>query len=356
VNTTDILNSISLNRFHDQQANEQRLLSIGEILLQDSRIDPRDEGHVDLALFRGTLAYLQLLQTSLYPNYHNFPFKTRTWIAVAMARFCNSPDVVRAALGTIDSSKLDLEVIQLVPYSSDGPTLLTWVAKRFGQSVFEPTYKPSRKEIYGPLYRSAPYTLSATSIHIFDEEHYPFCGWKAFVGQLIRAGADLNRETLAGTALISVVEGAFSFGLNETPLTPRHSTLEMALKNPDRGRLALLAWLRILKNFDVDLEAYGRKESSILSRADAEWLGRKIRLYQKHVYQQRVYQNGVYQKQVVYSLTGLHLRLIGFEFGPNPEDWKFWFSDPTDQLVGEFWDMVEHPERRMPGAWDEFSW
>jgi hypothetical protein len=91
----------------------------------------------------------------------------------------------------------------------------------------------------------------------------------------------------------------------------------------------------------VDLEAYGRKEASILSREDSDWPGREILLCRRH---------GSFYR------FGLYLRLIALEYGPNPEDWKFWFSDPTDQLVGEFWDMVEHPERSMPGAWDEFSW
>jgi hypothetical protein len=139
--------------------------------------------------------------------------------------------------------------------------------------------------------------------------------------------------------LISVVDGAFGFGSTESPFDHYYPMLKEALRKPDNGRLALLAWLRTLKDFGVDLEAYGRKESSIWSREDAEWPGREIRLSEDHFDSRR----------------RLCLHLIGFEFGSNPEDWKFWFSDPTDQLVGDFWDMVEHPERSMPGGWDEWG-
>jgi hypothetical protein len=276
------------------------------------------------------------------------------------AHYCNSPDVVRAALGSIDSSQVDLQLFireLILPDDDDlykcdfpvSPSRYTWtestvlirIAKRFGHSVFEPTYKPSIRERYGPLYRFALNLLSASVADTFGEENYPFSGWQEFVRQLLEAGADPSQQTLYGTALIGVVVGAFTYSISKMFFEYTFPALEDTLRNPDKGHLALLAWLEILKNFGVDLEAYGRKEASILSSEDVEWPGREILLCRRCGLNYRF---------------GLYLRLIGFAFGPNPKDWKFWFSDPTDQLVGEFWDMVEHPERRMPGAWDEFSW
>ena len=59
-------------------------------------------------------------------------------------------------------------------------------------------------------------------------------------------------------------------------------------------------------------------------------------------------------------------RLLGFEIGPLPQDWRFWFAEPTDELFGHFWSMIEEsgcddssaskqPDSRppMPGAWDQ---
>ena len=48
-----------------------------------------------------------------------------------------------------------------------------------------------------------------------------------------------------------------------------------------------------------------------------------------------------------------HFRVIGLHYGAAAEDWHLWLSNPLDKWAGEFWDMVEHPERAMPGAWDE---
>jgi hypothetical protein len=289
----------------------------------------------------------------LYPNYYNMPFQDRAYLTIDMANgYCNSPDVVRAALGNIDNSQVDLQLFlkDKIPVRAHfyvgssiviESTLWISVAKRFGFSVFEFLFKPSRSEIYGPLYSSATDDLSVPGTVIFDEENYPFCGWQSFVGQLLRAGADPSHEIGDGTALIGVVAGAYFFPFNENPWIYTISSLEETLRRPDKGRSALLAWLEVLKSSGIDLEAYGQKEASILSREDAEWPGREILLCQ--------YCDGYYR-------VGLYLRLIAFEFGPNPKDWKFWFSEPTDELVGQFWDMVEHPERQMPGAWDEFSW
>jgi hypothetical protein len=322
-----------------QVTNEQLLLSLAELLLQYSQnvVTGEDccDQEYDLFPFRGTLACFQLLQLSLHPNYYNTSFRSRTIITMSISHeYRNSPDVVRAALGIIDSSQVDIKVEfeELFGVSDIETTLLQCVARRFGHSVFESPYKPSRSERCSLLYRSVTDNLSVPETDIFDENHYPLCGWQALVGQLIRCGADPNHQVSHGTALICVVFGAFT--LQSSIIPP----LGYALTHPDNGRLALLAWLRMLKNSGIDLEAYGRKEASILSRENAEWLGREIPL--GHLF--RSYR--------------LSLRLIGFEFGPNPEDWRFWFSEPTDQLAGEFWDMMEHPERRMPGAWDEFSW
>ncbi|KAJ5832506.1 hypothetical protein N7474_000817 [Penicillium riverlandense] len=51
--------------------------------------------------------------------------------------------------------------------------------------------------------------------------------------------------------------------------------------------------------------------------------------------------------------TGEFLRFhfLSLEYGPRPEDWKLWASNPVDEMVWEFWEMIERGEQVMPGTW-----
>jgi hypothetical protein len=47
-------------------------------------------------------------------------------------------------------------------------------------------------------------------------------------------------------------------------------------------------------------------------------------------------------------LDGHILRL---KYGPDPEDWHLFVTNPIDELVGELWEMVERSLEVMPGTW-----
>lgn len=38
-------------------------------------------------------------------------------------------------------------------------------------------------------------------------------------------------------------------------------------------------------------------------------------------------------------------------YGSHASDWCLWQRHQGDHFAGEFWDMIAHPELRMPGAW-----
>lgn len=47
------------------------------------------------------------------------------------------------------------------------------------------------------------------------------------------------------------------------------------------------------------------------------------------------------------------MRLIGFASNASANEWKLWWSEPTDEFAGDFWRLCEDEPTRIPGAWNE---
>lgn len=102
----------------------------------------------------------------------------------------------------------------------------------------------------------------------------------------------------------------------------------------------VMAWLKELENAGIDLEAYGRQEAVLRSQ-------RQVRNHELIATQMRSDED-VMSAQVPYTKY-----YINFTYGAKPNDWNFWFIEMMDNSLLEFWEMVDHPERAIPGAWDE---
>lgn len=105
----------------------------------------------------------------------------------------------------------------------------------------------------------------------------------------------------------------------------------------------VILWLEMLYDTGVDLVKYGQKEKELRQEG-------------------RTTSHCSFE---VWPWDFLHPRIIGtgkrfekefwisFSYGPKPSDWQFWLIEGMDDWFLEFWDMLDHPERAMPGAWDE---
>ncbi|TGO16587.1 hypothetical protein BTUL_0026g00400 [Botrytis tulipae] len=120
-----------------------------------------------------------------------------------------------------------------------------------------------------------------------------------------------------------------------------------------RGR-QILDWIKILQSSGIDLEHYGRKERSIFKM-------KKRNNFESLVFLSRINRveaadHGGPMKPVINFELGWS-SLIDFNYGPCVEDWKFWFSEPTDRFAGEFWSLIEDPPlmNLVPGAWVDKS-
>ncbi|OTA68466.1 hypothetical protein K449DRAFT_145961 [Hypoxylon sp. EC38] len=143
-------------------------------------------------------------------------------------------------------------------------------------------------------------------------------------------------DIIKQTTNIRAAGSEMNFSKEDTVLLPvlysslRYSNLEDPLKATPS---ALRVWLEALEQAGVDLNTYGRREHEIFTNNDSyhyfglPWI---IEYY--------------------YSFP-VNYYLVDFSYGPEPDDWKLYWSEPTDELAGDFWELIENPPLHIPGSW-----
>lgn len=159
-------------------------------------------------------------------------------------------------------------------------------------------------------------------MHYMDHESYK--EYLEILQRLVRGGSDIHKAHALWNNCPDCGHKHYTY---TTPfiriLTARKFSLPIATT-----RNIVRLWLCALQEAGVDLYEYGRREKEILVSS----------------------QNNIgTQDHWDYSEK---IRLITFDFGSEPEDWKLYFTEENifTQLL-KFWDMVDHPERALPGAW-----
>ncbi|KAK1584994.1 uncharacterized protein LY79DRAFT_281813 [Colletotrichum navitas] len=111
---------------------------------------------------------------------------------------------------------------------------------------------------------------------------------------------------------------------------------------PRFAQKAFLIWLEDMQAAGVDLAEYGRQELEIYlthgSLQSPRWLHENM-------------------SRDIGQLGASGWKLVGFTYGPEPEDWKFTWDLDAWEYAGDFWEQVENPPLRIPGGWvDDESW
>ena len=151
---------------------------------------------------------------------------------------------------------------------------------------------------------------------------------------LVKGGSELNALSHFGTPMLHVIERYLDtaslnyFIYEECSNRTSNTLLSMPLRT----------WLEQLKGSGVDLVKYGKEEKCVLERA--AYAIREFGYWEAE------------KKKQGYEVRS-KLRLISFTYGPEPGDWKFWFAPVMKDYFMDFWDMIDHPERAIPGAWPE---
>jgi hypothetical protein len=153
----------------------------------------------------------------------------------------------------------------------------------------------------------------------------------SLITDFVKGGSDLHALTLVGQTpiltLLSSCKGARGLIRNKSS---KHTPI-------DSPPAPLRIWLEQLRYSGIDLRRYGRMEKSLWRdpRVNREWEYDEV------------------GKKGLWTGNTYRLRLINFNYGPEPEDWRFWIEPVLPNYFIQFWDMLDHPERAMPGAWEE---
>jgi hypothetical protein len=109
----------------------------------------------------------------------------------------------------------------------------------------------------------------------------------------------------------------------------------------------VMMWLNLLYDAGIDLIDYGRKEQRVRQE------GRTSSQCWFYIWQRAIIRTWGSAPRGYHLADIEKTFLIRFKYGPKPSDWQFWLIEQMDNSLAEFWDMVDHSERAMPGAWDE---
>jgi hypothetical protein len=162
------------------------------------------------------------------------------------------------------------------------------------------------------------------------------------IKELIRLKSDIH-QVMGSFITCTTATILFSVLMDyEGPKVARAETTTNKAKDAT-NHIAIRIWLEILLEAGVDLVEYGKKEHDWFCKTQCIEANRE-RYSESHYYQ--------YSWEVKSEL-----HLISFSYGPRPDDWIFRFVSSEEyygyyRIFREFWDMVDHPERATPGAWD----
>lgn len=244
-----------------------------------------------LGRFHGTPEEFLFLQQHVCPSFSRLPKRIRIKVALQIGAFYISvwslPELFRVILGTDVLEPNDFEFCQ-----DSNSTLIHCAARGMGASERD--------------FREGTSTDRST------------CNaWGDLCHKFLCVGIDVHDLVDGKTPFLSFLDGYLSSWCKPIELGPA-------------CQIAVQVWLKQLEVVGVNLSGYGKAE-------------------------EYMWKEGITQREFdVWNIPeqGFELqRMIGFSYGPSPENWYIWLSEESDSFVGEFWDMIERPAEVMPGAW-----
>lgn len=279
-----------------------------------------------LSGFEGTMDEFTSLKSSIWPNdcfYHPDFSQQRMQFAVSIA--CAKTNVMVAP--SMIRSVLDLDSVETQP------TLDFRACDSFGKTIFHGLAVKIATSAEGQNLTdwhrlTCDILTHVTDIKVLTQVSVPSFPWGFYcVSQ--------------GTALMSLIFESIYLGPQRCRQGQKRPSDFTAF-----SERSVMAWLEDLYKSGIDLAEYGSNEKccQLSDNMDNPFFFPSVFLHQF----------GRYELHEDYRLV-CSLRLIGFQYGRFPTDWKFWWAEPSDEFAGDFWRLVELESTRavisMPGAW-----
>ena len=154
-------------------------------------------------------------------------------------------------------------------------------------------------------------------------------GWRDVLQQIVSSGISLTEPVLLHHySFVPIQEFLFGYISAVPSERERSHVKDQRLQHQRLCQQGILNLAKGLQIAGLNLKRYSLK-------AGSDWKG--VRLCD--------------------SKGRVQSRVLLFQQGPQPEDWNLFVSDMREEYAyeccGDFWDMIEHRERMMPGAWCE---
>lgn len=286
-----------------------------------------------LSAYGGSIDEFLSLRRSVWPDsrfYHPKFSPKRMLLAVGIACDLNNlwtaAPICRSVLGLDNGTAQDNMNFQL--YADLGDTIFHGLARKVGKTHGTET----AREWHNVLRDIVRHLTNITAL-----------SRRGFVLALS------DRDFVTTTPFTVLIEEALNarLGRHRQQVTIRSTDSAAVLAGCEKS---IFAWLSDLYQGGIDLELYGENEMEHFrhqasSRHGGSPLNGMTYSY-FHLSWNPPHRNRVYR-----------VRLINFQYGKLPADWKFWWSEPSDEFTGDFWLFVESGNQEavmaVPGAWVE---
>jgi hypothetical protein len=261
--------------------------------------------------FRGDKDVFQYLQQQTWTPYYELPLGDRFCVAESIDHErLNEAELTRIALVP---EQFDQE---MAVYADEyGMTLLHIVTRDFAYDFCR--------------FRAGEDFCDYNNTPACDDIYEPNNPWRVLIRDVVTAGASLHainsrKRSILGYIISTIYNSHYIHGANEC-FVAIPQLLEI--------------WLSDLREVGVDLVRYGADEKALYLTGAVDNTFECWRWFDENEGQTS----------------------ISFSYGPRPQDWHIWLSEPTDVFAGEFWEMIENPaytctddlELPIPGSWSD---